>query len=225
MPANKSGSSLNIQILNDELDSCFFGQCLHRLLHQLHKLGIENPQETIYKVKHNLDAAYRQLHVHPNFAIRCTTIINEVAYLLVRLPFGVSVGPSMYSLISEAIFDLVNDLLMDQAWNPDTIHSSRIDEFQKPEQVNDRISFATANKLNIYVPTRECFCNGYIDDCVTMTLNKDNLVKKVQNTLPLGVYAVMRPVDEKEPILQNDPLSEIKLYAKGTPGKSKLILG
>ena len=110
--ANESGSFLNIQIIDEELDSCIFEQCLRRLLHQLHQLRLENPNRKIYVVKHDLDAAYRRLHVHPDFAVRCTTIIKDVAYLLVQLPFGVSAGPSMYGLISKAIFDLVNDLLL-----------------------------------------------------------------------------------------------------------------
>ena len=222
---NKSGSSLNIQILDDELDGCIFGQCLRRLLHQLHKLRIENPETIIYIVKHDLDAAYRRLHVHPDFAVRCTTILKDTAYLLLRLPFGVSAGPSMYSLISEAIFDLTNDLLMDQAWNPDTLRSPHHDHFQPPQPLDKNIKFGKANKLHVYVPTRETFCDGYIDDCVTMALNKQILVKKAQNALPLGVHSVMRPVHPQEPILRNDPLSKRKLLGEGTPSEDKLILG
>ena len=136
---NQSDSSLSIQILDDKLDGCVFGQCLRRLLHQLHELRIENPETIIYIVKHDLDAAYRRLHVYPDFAVRCTTIINDTAYLLLRLSFGVSAGPSMYSLICEAIFDLTNDLLMDPAWNPDTLHSPHHDQLQPPETLDKNI--------------------------------------------------------------------------------------
>ena len=222
---NQSGSSLNIQIIDEELDGCIFGQCLRRLLHQLHKLRIDNPKTKIYILKHDLDAAYRRLHVHPDFAVRCTTIIKDIAYLLVRLPFGVSAGPSMYSLVIEAIFDLVNDLLMDPMWDPETLHSTHYDQFQPPEPLEEDIPFEKANDLHVYVPTRETFCDGYIDDCVTMALEKGNLVKKAENALPLIVHAIMRPVHPEEPILRNDPLSKTKLLGEGKPSETKLILG
>lgn len=83
-------------------------------------------------VKHDLDAAYRRLHVHPGHSVRCTTIIGDIAYLLVRLPFGVSAGPNMYSLINEAIFDLVNDLLQDPVWDPEKLYSPHSKEFKEP---------------------------------------------------------------------------------------------
>ena len=188
---------------------------------------IENRNLTkiIYIVKHDLDAAYRRLHVHPDFAVRCTTIIDDVAYLLARLPFGVSAGPSMYSLISEAIFDLVNELLMDPVWDPEILHSPHKDSFQQPQKIDDSIEFEKANKLHVFVPPRETFCDGYIDDCVTMALDQHNNVEKAQNALPLGVHAVMRPVHKREPIFRNDLLSKRKLLGEGTPSETKMILG
>ena len=222
---NESGSSLNIQILDDELETCIFDQCLRRLLHQLHQLRYEHPDRKIYIVKHDLDAAYRRLYVHPDFAVRCTTIIKNVAYLLVCLAFGVSAGPSMYSLISKAIFDLVNDLLLDPTWEPSELHSPHYNEFQESEKLDDKIPFERANKLHVYVPCRKTFCDGYIDDCVTMALDEQKLVEKAQNALPLGVHGIMRPMHKKEPITRNDPLSKRKLMGKGTPSETKLILG
>ena len=79
--------------------------------------------------------------------------------------------------------------------------------------------------MHVYVPTRETFCDGYMDDCVTIALNKGILVKKAQNTLPLGVHSLMRPVHPQEPILRNDPLGKRKLLGEGTPSEIKLILG
>ena len=222
---NESGSGLNIQIIDEELDACIYGQCLRRLLHQMHQLRTDHPDKIIYIVKHDLDAAYRRLHVHPDFAVRCKTIINDVAYLLVRLPFGVSAGTSMYSLISEAIFDLVNDLLLDPVWDPATLHSPHYKSLRKPEKLDKDIPFGKANKLHVYVPSRNTFCDGYIDDCVTMALDESNNVAKAQNALPLGVHTIMRPVHHNEPIFRNDPLSKTKLLGEGTPTETKMILG
>ena len=222
---NKSGNSLNNQILDKELESCIFGHCLRRLLHQIHRLRLAHPKRTIYIIKHDLDAAYRPIHVHPDFAIRATTVIGEIAYILTRFSFGVSAAPSMYSLISEAFFDRVNDLLTDPVWNPKSLHSPHKTEFQKPKPFHNSIPFDKANKLHVDVPLRKSFCDGYIDDCITISLDEEELIEKSQNALPLGVHTVFRPLMMNEPTERNDSLQITKLKGEGTPSKSQCVLG
>ena len=38
--------------------------------------------------------------------------------------------------LSEAIFELVNDLLLDPVWDPDTLHSLYKDSFQQPQKLD-----------------------------------------------------------------------------------------
>ena len=46
---------------------------------------------------------------------------DDIAYILTRVPFGISAGPSKFCQISEAIFDLTYDLLLDNSWDPKTL--------------------------------------------------------------------------------------------------------
>ena len=77
----------------------------------MHRLRFSYPHKRIYMSKYDLDAAYRRLHVALEQALQCTTVIDRIAYIPLRLPFGVKSGPSIYSTISELIFDLTNDIL------------------------------------------------------------------------------------------------------------------
>ena len=62
-----------------------------------------------YIIKLDLDAAYRCLH--------------KIAYILLRLPFGVVNIPNNFILLSEPIMDLTHDILRDDKWDPAEIHS------------------------------------------------------------------------------------------------------
>ena len=83
----ESGHSINDQHINEVPDECHYGQCLRRPLHMLHRLRYEYPDKKIFICKYDLDAAYRRLHVHPDHAVRATTMVQKLGYLLLRLPF------------------------------------------------------------------------------------------------------------------------------------------
>ena len=52
------------------------------------------PQVRILICKLDLDAAYMRLHVLAAMAVLTITIIRNIAYILLRLPFGVANGPN-----------------------------------------------------------------------------------------------------------------------------------
>ena len=89
-----SGNSINKNVDDDLLTECYYGQCLRRVIHMIVALRIKNPTTIIYLMKYDFDAAYRRLHVNPLMAVKAITIIEEFAYLLLRLPFGASPGPA-----------------------------------------------------------------------------------------------------------------------------------
>ena len=92
-------------------------------------------------MKYDFDAAYRRLHVNPLMAVKSITIIEKFAYLLLRLPFGASPGPSKYSSISEMIFELTMDILQDPEWEPTNLHSIYHKRLKEPESLPQNIKF------------------------------------------------------------------------------------
>ena len=166
------GLSINYRMDRAVLDDCFFGHCLLRLLHSIHVMRLHALAVPIYITKLDLGAAYRRIHVTAKMAILAITIIGEIAYILLRLPFGVANGPNDYGYASEPIMDLTNDILRNDSWDPDEIYSPLRDTLATPNQNPDTnsSSFGIANPLLVDVPFFPAIAYGYIDDIATFFL-------------------------------------------------------
>ena len=80
------------------------------------------PTKRILIGKTDLNAAYRRIHAHANTASTYIAIVDELAFLCLRLPFRTAPAPAEYTTISEAAIDLGNDLLQDQSWDKDDLN-------------------------------------------------------------------------------------------------------
>ena len=220
-----SGDSVNNRTIEELLQPCIYGQSLRRILHSILKMRYTHPNKKIFMSKYDLDAAYRRLHVKPSHNLQCVTIIDKMAYIPLRLPFGVAAGPSVYSTMSETIFDLTNDLLNDKKWNLDDLHSPLLNKLQKPEPLDDSIPFGPAEVLAVYIPSRTSFCDGYIDDFLSVGLEINDEVNKSQQAPTIAVSTIFRPVATDEPIPRDDAISAKKLKGEGTPHEQKTMLG
>ena len=221
-----SGTSINIRLQRECLEPCFYGHCLLRLLHAIQTMRIHHPHLMILLIKYDLDSVYRRLHVVAKMAVLAITILKQLAYILLRLPFGVANGPSDYCVISEPIIDLANDILRDESWDPRTVHSPIRLNLDKPTSpLKDTTPFATARPLFVPTPYFPAVVDGYIDDLISVVVAKDNWVDKAQNAAPLAIHSVFRPTDPSDPLPRADAISERKLKGEGTPDEVKTILG
>ena len=73
--------------------------------------------------KSDLDAAYRRIHTNSKTALTCIAIVDELAFLCLRLPFSTTSAPAEYTTVSEAAIDLGNDILQDESWDTDDLNS------------------------------------------------------------------------------------------------------
>ena len=224
--ANQHSSSINDRMDKALLTNCFYGHCLIRMLHAIHIMRFKKPQQRILLTKLDLDAAYRRLHMLAKMAIMTITVIKQIAYILLRLPFGVANGPNDFCLVSEPIMDLTNDILRDETWDPNMIHSP-LQSMLHPvfNRYNDDIPFGTARQLFVYVPFHMAMADGYIDDIITAMIEENDWVDRGQNAAPLAVHTLFRPVDKTEQIPRDDPASIRKLEGEGTPDEKKTLLG
>ena len=191
-----SGTSLYAQHITEDLDECIYGQCIRRILYQLQQLRLEHPNKKMFVCKYDMDAAYRRLHMHPDDAFRAATIIDGLAYLLTRLPFGAVAGPSLFSRSSEAIFVLLNDLIDDTSWDPFTFHSPIAQDLNKPFPLPSNIPFKKTKPLIVYLPTRTAFVDGYIDDAITVSVDVSDSVSRGQQAVTVAHQIQMKPQQE-----------------------------
>ena len=73
------------------------------------------PTKRILIGKTDLDAAYRRIHANAKTASTCISIVDELYFLCLGLPFGTTPAPAEFTTISEAAIDLGNDILQDQS--------------------------------------------------------------------------------------------------------------
>ena len=68
-----------------------------------HDLSNENQtaNKTNPYCKKNLDTAYRRKHENKKTASTCITIVDELAFIYLRLPFGTTPAPAEYTNVSE----------------------------------------------------------------------------------------------------------------------------
>ena len=221
-----SGKSINNRLVRELLEPCFYGHCLIRFLHAIHQMRLHHPQIRILLIKIDLDAAYRRLHVTAKMAVLTITILQKIAYILLRLPFGVANGPSDYCQVSEPIMDLTNDILRDDSWEPSELHSPLCSKFEEPSNsYTPDAPFAKARKLFVPAPFYPAITDGYIDDIITAVLEMGQWLKRAQNAAPLAIHTVFRPTNPKDPLPRSDATSERKLKGEGTPDERKTILG
>ena len=123
-----SGKSTNLRIPDNLLEECTFGFCLLRLLHSAHQMRFRHTNTRILSSKSDMNSAYRRLHATLKAASSCITIIDKIAYILFRLPFGASPAVGLFSILSDITTDLTTEIAEDVTWNPDELHSDLFEQ-------------------------------------------------------------------------------------------------
>jgi hypothetical protein len=81
------------------------------------------PQRRIFLQKVDFKSAYRRMHSSAGMVAKCVTVVRDLAYVSLLLPFGGRPCPSLWSDFSETITDLSNAIANDESWDPDKLCS------------------------------------------------------------------------------------------------------
>jgi hypothetical protein len=158
-------------------------------------------------------------------AVTCITIVNDIAYLLVRLPFGSSPAPSIFSIISDTITDVAWDLSLDPTWSTKTLHSNFKFVNNPPTFLPKNIPFEQANNLSVPLPPRDIVSDNFIDDIFQAGVDIDDNTERLKHSVPLALEAFFRPVDKEDATTRKEIISITKHLAEGTLAERKVILG
>jgi hypothetical protein len=219
-----SGNSCNTRVITDLLDDCHYGHALRRFLHGIHNIRRRHPNKTIWLNKTDMDAAYRRLHTNMTAAVTCITIIDKIAYLLNRVPFGSTPAPSKFSCISDIAGDLAQDLCTNSTWEPSSLHSSFNLDFP-PNKEPDDIPFGVANELLVTLPPRDIVTDNFIDDFIQACLDQDNNAERIKHAVPLILETLFRPTDPNDPSNRDPIVNMTKHQAEGKLEERKVVLG
>jgi hypothetical protein len=219
-----SGNSCNTRVIPELLDECHYGHALRRFLHGIHNIRSRHPQKTIWLNKTDMDAAYRRLHTNMTAAVTCITIIDDIGYLLNRVPFGSTPAPSKFSCVSDMAGDLAQDLCTNSSWNPPDLHSTFDLDFPPCKEPDD-IPFGQADELLVPLPPRNIITDNFIDDFIQACLDQDDNAERIKHAVPLILETLFRPIDTDDPSNRDPIVNMTKHRAEGKLEERKVVLG
>ena len=81
-------------------------------------------------------------------------------------------------------------------------------EFDEPERLyGDSEHFEVARPLFVNIDFYHAKTDGYIDGMITVVLDEGEFVKKAQQAAPVAIHALFRPVDCRDLLPRDDPIS------------------
>ena len=138
----------------------------------------------------DLDAAYRRIHAHANTASTCIEIVDELAFLCLRLPFGTTPAPAKYMTISEAAIDLGNDLLQDQSWDTNDLNLPQRSLLLPEEKHQSASHLEKTDPLAMDIIATKASIDGFINDIITITVDDDHCIDRAKSAALLVVHTL-----------------------------------
>ena len=220
-----SGNSCNKRVIKEELSKCRYGHALLRFLHGIHDMRRRHPDKPILMSKTDMDAAYRRIHTQLQSAVTCITILGNIAYLLLRLPFGSAPAPSIFGDVSDTVTDLAQDLALDPTWDPQTLQADFEFLDLPPVYLNENVKYEAAGTLAVELPPRDIVSDNFIDDIFQAGVDLGENRLRIIHSVPLALEAITRPIQKGDDITRNTIISMKKHFAEGRLSETKTILG
>ena len=233
-PKGSSGLSVNDRVDETILTPARFGKAFSRFLYHISYLRRIKTDEPIYITKCDFKSAYRRIHLQAPTAVKACTCIDGILLVALRLTFGGSPNPSLWSDVSEVVTDLANDLVRRPDWDPTLYHSPHQpllesdrakDDDADGSLVGERFGcshfFAPDYPIEDILPRFDC----YLDDIFGAFYGCDR--EKSAAAIPMALHIVGRPNDASngESFPRDELLSLSKFLAEAKPSQRKIVLG
>ena len=119
----KMNASINKRCDMEKYPGMVYGFCLHRIIHYICALRLKFPNERILISKYDFSDAYRRIAHSARAVAQTILVIENVAYLCLRLSYGGAPNPPTFCCCSEMVNDLSNEIPLMPEWDPETLHS------------------------------------------------------------------------------------------------------
>ena len=150
-----------------------YGFCLHQIIHYICALRLRFPTERILSSKYDFSNAYRRIAHSARAVARTILVIDNVAYLCLRLPYGRAPTPPTICCFSEIVNDLSNELPLMIEWDPEKLRNPLQLSVPEPEYVKKSVLIASAKPMAVNILTSS-FGRGdiFIDDIVKVYIDR-----------------------------------------------------
>ncbi len=223
-------SSVNSRVDSEKLHPLIYGKMFQRLVHRIVAYRLQYPDLAIWLHKLDFKSAYRRMHVNGKTAASSATQVKFentwLALLSLRLTFGGSPCPSLWSILSELCADLVNDILNCEAWDPSTVHSPLQHHIPPPPSFDYALPLAAALPLNVNIPLEN---NGkgdvFLDDIVSVAPDLPLVAPRLAAATLLALYVLAPEFSTTCPLPRDAMPSLSKLAAEGALSTRQSVLG
>lgn len=207
-----SGLSVNLQVLHQDLPPIMYSFVLLRSIHYILDIRQRHPNTRVYICKFNIDAAYCRCSFSRSTAFESLTIFAGLLLVALRMTFGGAPCPSIWSVISETITDIVNSLLQNDFWNHNNLYDPISDELDTPLALPASVPFHQVKELSVSIaPNDKGKIDIYIDDSIGIAPDIANAPVRVTRAIPLAIRTLSRTNSELEVIPRRDIISIKKL--------------
>ena len=222
-------ASVNKRVDMDLYPEMVYGWCLLRVIHFTVHLRGSHPGIPIFISKFDYSDAYRRISHAGRAAAQTILVVEDIAYLMLRLAFGGSPNPPCFCAFSETLTDLANEISCSDfvpgdfsipTVEPDHLVPVPYHEPDDPFLAAIPPAFEISSSLD---SRKDCF----IDDVINVFLGTERNLRREGHTVPLAVHLLSRPHagDDAEPIPRRPLLSPSKLKAEGRPAEVQICLG
>ena len=152
------------------------------------------PTKRILIGKTDLAAAYSQIHANATTALAFIEIVDNLAFICLRLPFGTTHAPAEYTTVSEAAIYLGNDLIRDESW--DTYEPKSPHQFLLPQEEKQKSAshLETADPLAVDITSTESSMDGFVNDIITITVDEKHCIDCEKSAALLVIHTLFRPL-------------------------------
>ena len=225
-----ANNSVNSRVIPESLTPCRYGTALKRLLHYIIDVRRRHPKRRILMTKLDVKAAYRRLHAAADTAVASLVIVGVIALMGLRLLFGASPNPSIWSDLSEILCDICNQVSRCSLWNatntPDIESPHQAQYVRPPTYLADALPISRARAMTVQVDSDDYpYTDVYLDDFISCFLDTEEAIWSGSRASLLILHLFGRPVLQHEPTTRDDLLAFDKTLAEGTPEETKIILG
>ena len=225
-----ASKSINSRINMTAYAEMVYGWCFPRILHFISALRAKYPGIVIFIAKYDYSDAYRRIAHNASAAVQTIAILPPLAYLALRLTFGGAPNPPAFTLFSEVVTDLANEISQCDEWDPIAVHSPAQPTVPDPIRLPPSVPMAEALPMAVSIPIgkkTDARVDGFIDDLINVFLDTSENCARQPQVVPLAMHVTSRPHagDDKEPIPRRTLLSMPKLASEGRPEEVQTVLG
>jgi hypothetical protein len=220
--------SVNGRINLQRYPEMVYGWCMPRILHVVSSIRDELPDTPIFICKYDYSDAYRRVAHSPAATSQTIAVLEDIAYVSLRLTFGGSPNPPTWCSVSEMVTDLANEIAWCTEWDPTTIHSTMMTKTATlPKRISPSIPFGLARPMAVRLPSTSLGrVDVFVDDVIHVFPDTPGALDRFPHVVPLAMELTSRVhAGNSEPIPRRPILSPEKLSAEGAPAEIQQVLG